>query len=340
MDFSLSDEQRLVQQEARVLLSRHASPEAARAWQRDGGRCPATLWRALQEAGWPAYGLPAAVGGLGADLEDIALLFEECGRALVPSLLRTTVAAGLLLGAADRAEVLRGRSAALVRGDVVLADGRLRGEVPFVVCGGEADLLVVAGGTWLAAVARDAPGVEVTPLPIWAGESIARVRFADAAVEATLLEGAAVAGLVDVAREREIVLLDAELLGGFARVLELTVEYVKGRVQFGRPIGAFQAVQHQCADMATGLEASRALVRQAAWRLARGLPAARAVAIAHAWTTSRFVAATLTAHQLHGGMGFVTEYPLHLYSNRAKAGEALLGTPAEHMDRLARARGL
>ncbi len=92
--------------------------------------------------------------------------------------------------------------------------------------------------------------------------------------------------------------------------------------------------------MATGLEASRALVRQAAWRLARGLPAAREVAIAHAWTTSRFVAATLTAHQLHGGMGFVTEYPLHLYSNRAKAGEVLLGTAAEHMDRLARARGL
>jgi alkylation response protein AidB-like acyl-CoA dehydrogenase len=358
MDFALTDEQRLVQEQARALLARHLPPEAARALRAAGGTCPPQLWRVLADAGWPGYGLPRAHGGLGADLLDLALLFEECGRALVPQRLRATVSTGLLLAEAGRTAEL----SALARGAQVaalaafepdagadfarlattLAGGRLRGEKRFVVAGAEADLFVVGArgdaGLVLALVPRSAAAA-VEPVPGWTGESLATVRFEGAAAT-VLAEGAAAARLLAAALARERVLLAAELLGGFARVVELTVEYVKGRVQFGRPIGAFQAVQHQCADMATALEASRALVRQAAWRLAHGLAAEREVAIALAWTGRRFTAATLAAHQLHGGMGFVTEYPLHLYSNRARAGEVLLGTHSEHLERIARARGL
>src|SRR5579875_1378372 len=102
MDFALTDEQRLVQEQARALLARHFPPAVARAQRAAGGACPAELWRVLAEAGWPGYGLPRAHGGLGADLVDLALLFEECGRALVPARLRATVSAGLLLAAAGR----------------------------------------------------------------------------------------------------------------------------------------------------------------------------------------------------------------------------------------------
>src|SRR5579875_3247237 len=336
MDFALTDEQRLVQEQARALLARHFPPAVARAQRAAGGACPAELWRVLAEAGWPGYGLPRAHGGLGADLVDLALLFEECGRALVPARLRATVSAGLLLAAAGRTAELpalaRGtRAAALAaiepaagvdpaRLATTLAGGRLGGEKRFVVAGAEADLFVVAArgaaGLALALVPRSA-AISVEPVPGWTGEPLATVRFAEAAGE-VLAEGPAAERLLAAALARERVLLAAELLGGFAHVVELTVEYVKGRVQFGRPIGAFQAVQHQCADMAT----------------------AREVAIALAWTARRFTAATLAAHQLHGGMGFVTEYPLHLYSNRARAGEVLLGTYAEHLERIARARGL
>jgi len=359
VDFALSDEQRLVQEQARALLARHLPADAVRAQRAAGGACPPELWRVLAAAGWPGYGLPRAHGGLGADLVDLALLFEECGRALAPARLRATVGAGLVLAAAGSAEELpalaRGARVATLAavepdaGDdparltAALAGGRLRGEKRFVVAGAEADLLVVAAraetGLALALVPRSAE-VAVEPVPGWTGEPLARVRFEAAAPAAILAEGAEAVRLLDAALARESVLLAAELVGGFARVVDLTVEYVKGRVQFGRPIGAFQAVQHQCADMATALEASRALVRQAAWRLAHGLPAEREVAIALAWTARRFTAATLTAHQLHGGTGFVTEYPLHLYSNRARAGEALLGPYARHLERIARARAL
>src|SRR5579885_2488944 len=230
MDFALTDEQRLVQEQARALLARHLPPAVARTQRAAGGACPAELWRVLAEAGWPGYGLPRAHGGLGADLVDLALLFEECGRALVPARLRATVSAGLLLAAAGRTAELpalaRGTQVAALaavepeagadpaRLTTTLAGGRLDGEKRFVVAGAEADVLVVA--------ARGAAGL----------------------------------------------------------------------------------------------------------------------ALALAGTARRFTAATLAAHQLHGGMGFVTEYPLHLYSNRARAGEVLLGTYGEHLERIARARGL
>jgi alkylation response protein AidB-like acyl-CoA dehydrogenase len=358
VDFALTDEQRLVQEQARALLARHLPPEVARAQRAAGGACPPELWRVLADAGWAGYGLPRAHGGLGADLVDLALLFEECGRALVPARLRATVSAGLLLAAAGRTAELpalaRGTQVAALaavepeagadpaRLTTMLSDGHVRGTKRFVVAGAEADLFVVAArgqpGLALALVPRSA-ATAVEPVPGWTGEPLATVRFEGAGGE-VLAEGSAAERLLAAALARERVLLAAELVGGFARVVELTVAYVKERVQFGRPIGSFQAVQHQCADMATALEASRALVRAAAWRLAHGLPAEREVAIALAWTARRFTAATLAAHQLHGGMGFVTEYPLHLYSNRARAGEVLLGTYAEHLERVARARGL
>ncbi len=371
MDFSLTDEQRLVQQQARELLERHAAPEAAREWQRRGGACPPELWARLAEAGWPGYAIPVDAGGLGADLVDLALLFEECGRAVVPGLLRSTTAVGLLLAAggspAQQAEHLRALARGALTATLAVAepdvlhdltrlgtvlsaagDGyRLRGEKRFVVAGVEADLLTVAaaaprGGLALALVPRTAPGVDVEPLPSWTGEALANVRFTDTPVstEALVGEPRDAEALLAGALVRETALLAAELLGGLARTVELTVGYVKERVQFGRPIGSFQAVQHMCADLATWLEASRALVYQAVWRLAQGLPAAREVAIAKAWTARRFKDATLTAHQLHGGMGFVTEYPLHLFSNRAKAGEALCGTHAVQMEHIAAAMGL
>jgi alkylation response protein AidB-like acyl-CoA dehydrogenase len=120
-------------------------------------------------------------------------------------------------------------------------------------------------------------------------------------------------------------LLCAEMVGGARRVLEMTVDYVKVREQFGRPIGSFQAVQHQVADMATKIEAGRWATYQAAWLLAEGMAAAREVAVAKAWCSRMYPWVTQVAHHLHGGAGIVLDHDLHLYSERAKGDQVRFG---------------
>jgi alkylation response protein AidB-like acyl-CoA dehydrogenase len=381
MDFRLSDEQRLLQREAREFLARHCPSAAVQAWRRDGVERPPELWRQMAALGWHGFAIAPEYGGLGADCLDLALLFEECGRALVPTSFASTVGAALAIAAYGPPAVCAPRLSAIARGEcsatlavveaeavydlarietaLVPCDGGyvVRGKKSFVEAGADADLWVVAarrssadragvGSLALALVERGAFGVHLEPLTTFSGDPAVALRLEDVRVAAAdvleapragrgATDGAAVdygIAAFDDVRLRLTTLLCAEMVGGFGRVLELTTNYVKTRTQFGRPIGSFQAVQHALADMAIALEGARYATYQAAWRLARGLPADREVAIAKAWTSPAYARATLTAHQLHGGMGFVTEYPLHLYSGRAKACETKLGGPDHHLD--------
>ena len=165
-------------------------------------------------------------------------------------------------------------------------------------------------------VPRATPGVRAVPCASFAGDPQAEVEFDAVAIQRDWVLGRE--GLASV-KERMATLLCADMTGGLERVLELTAAYVKGREQFGRPIGSFQAVQHALADMATTLEGARYATYQAAWRLQQGLPAAREVAIAQAWTGPAYKNATLTAHQLHGGMGVSDELNVAHYGRRLAA---------------------
>jgi alkylation response protein AidB-like acyl-CoA dehydrogenase len=371
MELHLSDEQRLLRDEARDFLARHCGPADVERWRREGIARPAELWKRLADLGWLGFAIAEADGGLGADLLDLALLHEACGRALVPALFAATTSAALAIAAggsgAQRARhlpaIARGEATAtlaVTEPDALYDLDRVattigRGDGGYVVagrkwlieCGGDANLLVVlarsagagteGGGFQLVVVPRATAGVRVTRVASFGDHPAADIELADVRVprEAVLEAPGGARAILDGALLRSTMLVCAEMVGGLGRVLELTTEYVKGREQFGRPIGSFQAVQHALADMATALEGARYATYQAAWRLARGLPAAREVAIAKAWTSPAYKQATLTAHQLHGGMGFVTEYPLHLYSNHAKACEARLGSPDRHLATIA-----
>jgi len=372
----LSDEQRLLCDEARDFLARHCSPADVLRWQREGVVRPADLWKRMADLGWLGLGISEADGGLGADFFDLALLHQACGRALVPTLFAATTGAALAIAAGGSA-AQRGRYLpAIARGDTTatlavaepdavydldrMAAALTRREGGYVLAGrkalieggGDADLLVVAarspgagparGGLALVVVPRATAGVRVTRVATFGDHPAADLELADVAIDAEAVLDAArdARATLDDVLLRRTVLACAEMVGGLERVLELTAEYVKGREQFGRPIGSFQAVQHALADMATALEGARYATYQAAWRLARQLPAAREVAVAKAWTSPAYKQATLTAHQLHGGMGFVTEYPLHLYSNHAKACEARFGAADRHLEIVAAALGL
>jgi alkylation response protein AidB-like acyl-CoA dehydrogenase len=365
MDFALSDEQRMLQRQARAVLGDHCKAAAVREWLRGGVARPPDLWRRVAELGWFGLAVPTEHGGLGAGFLDLVLLHEICGRALMPTLFRTSTWATLaILGTADVAGAARYRPA-IVRGEqsatVALSEGHavhepdhiktlvtesargiaLTGCKSFVENGADADWLVVSarrGSTpgapvVLVVVPRTARGVSTEASPSLAGDAQAEVLFDAVAVEPDdVLDGSG----LETATERMATLLCADMVGGFGRVVELTTDYVKQREQFGRAIGSFQAVQHALADMAASLEGARWATYQAAWRLERGYPAAKEIAVAQAWTAPAYKTATLTAHQLHGGMGFVTEYDLYLYSNRAKAYESRLGGADRHLERVAR----
>ena len=123
-----------------------------------------------------------------------------------------------------------------------------------------------------------------------------------------------------------------EMSGGAEAVLDMTVEYVKNRVQFGRPVGSFQAVQHHCANMATDVEGIRLTAYQAAWRISDGQPAAQEVALAKAWVSDAYQRVCELAHQCHGAIGFTQEHNLQLYTRRARMQETAYGNANYHRE--------
>jgi len=134
--------------------------------------------------------------------------------------------------------------------------------------------------------------------------------------------------------DKAAVAICAEMVGGAERVLDLTLTYAKERMAFGHPIGAFQSVQHRCADMLMDLESSRYVMYQAAWRLSEGIPATREVAIAKSWASQAYRRIVTSAHQIHGAVGFTEDHVLHWYTRRAKAREFSFGDTNFHLNRL------
>jgi alkylation response protein AidB-like acyl-CoA dehydrogenase len=355
MDLRLTDEQEQLQSWARRVLERTWRPADVRRTRRPAGsgHDPA-LWEAMASLGWLGLPFDVRIGGSGGTLLDLAVVRHEAGRALVPTTLASTLEAALLLdragGDALRRSVLPsvvagrqlltvarrdeagGTTTASVAGDEVVVHGT-KAFVPNAVT---ADDLVVAarlageGDGWVALVVvpTTAAGVIVEPLATSAGDAQDVVHFEQVRVPRTHLVTDRGRALDRI--ERDATALDTiDAVGGARAVLDMTVEYVGQRSQFGRPIGSFQAVQHHVADMATAVDAAELAAWQAVWACDRDdLGATRAVAIAAVAAADSYLAVTLTAHQLHGGIGFATDHDLHLWSDRAVA--AAVGRRSRH----------
>ena len=130
------------------------------------------------------------------------------------------------------------------------------------------------------------------------------------------------------------------MVGNSQQVLDIAVEYAKNRVQFGRPIGSFQAIQHHCANMATDVDGSRFITYQAAWRLSEGLECDREVSMAKAWVSEACRRVAALGHQVHGGIGFTKEHDMQLFFRRAKQAELFFGDADYHKEKVADAIGL
>jgi alkylation response protein AidB-like acyl-CoA dehydrogenase len=344
MDFSFNPDQEELRGFLRAFLERHATSRQVREAAEDDGFAAAQWRRLTGEMELTGLAIDADRGGAGASFVEVGIALEELGRTLLPVPYLPTVVAAAVLGEAsggagdDLLERIAGGAPAAVAlgagselagapaGEAILVEG----SVAQVVEGARAELLVLAveleGEPALVAVEAGVPGLEVEPLmTLDQTRRQAGVRLADVPARRLSAPGA---GAEAVARARDLlgVALAAESVGAAASCLEATIAYLGERVQFGRPIGSFQALKHRCADLAAELEAARSTAYYATWAVDGARHELPVVApLARAVCGAAFVRIAAESIQLHGGIGFTWEHDAHLYLKRAKAGELLAG---------------
>jgi len=352
VEFALGDDQLALQGSIREFLADRYPVERVAEIADRAGWDPAS-WREVAELGWTGISAPEADGGLGMGFLEEMIAFEQLGRAVFPGPFFSSVALALpaLAGAPDlRKAVIGGDRAATLAGAgedprdlTVRAEGeRLRGASMFVPDLGSCDLVVVAAsgddGPSLWSVDRDGEGVSWEGLPtVDTTRRLGRIEL-EAAPARLLAAGEEAAGLLDGIRDRALASLAAEAVGVASAALDRSVQYAGSREQFGRPIGVYQAVSHGLADAYVEVESARSLAYWAGWAVAGGADeASTAAAAAKAHASEAAVDACERAIQVHGGIGFTWEHPLHRYYRRALWIAAFMGGPAHHRERVAAA---
>ena len=301
-------------------------------------------WAVLVDAGWTGLEVPDELGGAGATFGETAVILDQIGRAAgVNDYLGCAVlAVGALnlLQPNDLRNQLLGSVASgdgrlvTVTGDFTVDSGRLSGHAAFVPDVVGADRLLVLTGAGAALVA--AADVTVTAQPaVDETRHLATVTAEAATVDEVLPFIADPAAGMTRIRERAEVAIACDSLGIAEQMLTATVEYVKVRHQFGRPIGSFQAVKHACADMLVAIEVSRQLVAEAVAAVSDNTDAGVAAAMAKSYTCSAAVDVAGKAMQLHGGIGYTWESGIHTYLKRAALNRSLFGSPAAQRKKLA-----
>ena len=308
----MSEERDLLRDTVAALVEKHASPEAVRKAAASEKGYDETLWKMLcEQVGAAALIVPEELGGAGGELADAAVVLEELGKGLVPTpLLGTTLAEVALLSVSEPDEDLLGG----------LAEGTSIGTVVFdagyVLNGNVADIVIAADGDtlthWTSFTTTPAVSMDITrPL---------------AAVDATETAPlGADPGVADVAA----ILLAVEQVGAASRCLDLTVQYTKDRVQFGRPIGSFQALKHRMADLYVAVQSAKAVVDEAVTD-----PSPTSAALARLAASEAFSKVAAEAVQMHGGIAITWESDIQLYFKRAHNSAQLLGPPREQLRQL------
>jgi alkylation response protein AidB-like acyl-CoA dehydrogenase len=352
MNFALSDEQERLAATARAQLARTCPPARVREIMATPAGHDPTLHRSLAAAGWTGVFVPAAAGGAGLTMLDAAVLLGEMGRAVVPGPFLVSQIAAVTALRAIRSRHAGEWLSRLATGDAIATvalddsirakrvrggEHRLDGHARFVDYAHMADVVLVAAhGGHLFAVPRATRGVTATPLvTVDETRRPCELRLRGVRLPATASLGRVPAAIAR-ARDAAAVAVAADSLGGAERALELAVEYVKVREQFGRAVGSFQAVQHMAAEAVARIEPARALLWYAAWAFdARPREAPLAAAMAKARCTDVFRDVARTAIEMHGGIGFTWEHDIHLYWKRALANWSAFGDAHAHRARVA-----
>ncbi len=352
LDLTFNEEQEMLREMVRGLCSEFASPESVRAMEDDPTGYSADFWKQLADLDLIGLLVPTEDGGSGMSLLEGAVLYEEFGRALAPTphFVSAVLSANALVraGSADQksrvlADIVSGNAicttawlepdrgfgpkgvslTAAADGDGFVLNGT-KWHVPFAAA---ADHLLVLARTGdgetdidLFLVARTAPGVSLEQYKTISSDTQFAVTFDGVRVAAADRIGAAGTGWAtwsDVMLDG-MILMAATAVGGAKYALEITVQYAKDRVQFDKPLGAFQAISHYLADASTAVDGAEILMHEAAWARANGKPADRLAPMAKLFACNTFRDVTAMAQQVFGGVGFTLEYDIQLYFRRAK----------------------
>ena len=377
MEFSLREETKMLKSNAeKFMKEKSPSSFVKNILKEEKGFSPA-LWKEMADLGWLGLIHGEAYGGSGGDFFDLFVLFEEMGKAVLPSpFFCSAVFAGLLIQGAGDDRLRKKYLPGILQGKRILTVGlrneqgvydypdpdlvaqetgegsyRIKGTRLLVPYAHVADEILVCArlrkgsgsfGPTLFKTKNKGPGVQVVPLNTLTEEKQFAVTYTDFAAAPQDLVGSPGKGAeyVEKIMPRLIALKCGEMVGGLSKVVDMTVDYVKQRVQFGKPLGALQVVQHTCADLTTFLDTARLIAYQAASLLSAGLPCAKEVAMAKAWCSDVYKRGTQMAHQMHGGIGFTEEHDLHLYYKHAKAAELEFGDSWHHRQKVAEEMGL
>ncbi|MGA2464512.1 MAG: acyl-CoA dehydrogenase family protein [Thermodesulfobacteriota bacterium] len=357
MEFSLSEEQNILKNEVRRFLQNECPTELVKEMIEDEKGYSPILWKKMADLGWMGVFFEEKYGGTSGTFLDLSIILEEMGRALLPGPFFSTVALGgvTLMQSAD--EKLKQRFLpSVANGNNILTlaltemEGSysiseiesgaerkgsnyvLNGKKMFVPDAHIADYILFpartdANGISLFVVDAKSKGIDITPLVSLNLQKQSEVLFTDVytpgenLVEKTGQGG----GLIEDLWPLAVAAKCSEMLGAMQRVFEMTLDYAQKRQQFGRPLSAFQIIQHYLADMAIGLECSKFMTYQAAWKVSQGLPSRKEVAMAKAWSSDALKKIATMAHQIHGGIGFTKDQDLYLYFQYAKASEVTFG---------------
>ena len=334
MNFDFNDEQREIKSTAHDFLGSRFKPETVRELAERESPYDDALWKQMCELGWPGIAIAEEYGGLGLGIVELVILQEELGYVCAPSPLISNAVAGLMIEGAGSDE----QKSRWLPG---IASGEARGAAAMSF--EESPIVGAAGGSSVIAITDDDGGhlLETSAATLERLDLIdtTRAYFRVSGDGGDPLQGGPEASLAAI--DRATVALSAELVGVAQRALDMAVEYAKEREQFGRPIGAYQAVSHRCAEMLWAVEEARSLLYYAAWCAdaePETLPLAASMASARASDAATSV--THDAIQVLGGIGFTWEHDVHFFLKRARVVAQLLGSAGMHRGRVAELVGL
>jgi alkylation response protein AidB-like acyl-CoA dehydrogenase len=377
MDFNFTEHQNMLRDEARRFLTKECPKTKIKELEKNAKGYDPEIWRRMAEMGWMGLVLPDEYEGLNADFIDLMVLMEEMGRNILPGPFFTTVALSALPileygNDAQKAEYLApisrgekiwtlamtessgGYDASAMKTGTKLEDGEfvLNGEKMFVPYAEAAGYLLVIArtakgrapekGLTFFIVDAKSPGVSIETIPTFTGERQCKVNFKDVKIPRENVLGKVGQGwdIAEHTMRKATVLKCAEVSGACQAVLDISNTYAKERLQFDKPIGSFQVIQHKLVDMLIDVEGLQYLVYQAAWLLSMGAPCDLQIAMTKARANEVYRSVALSGVKIHGAIGFTMDHDIGLYYRRVLGAASFLGDTDFHLEKVAEAIGL
>jgi len=375
MDLRFTEQQEILKKSARDFLAKECPKAKTRELEKDAKGYDPALWQKMAELGWLGFNIPEDYEGMGYSFEDLTMHIEEVGKNILPGPYISTVVNTFAIVAEGSDEQKKDLLPKISNGNCILTlawledsglfdasgiamkavkkgDGyTLNGTKLFVDSAHVANQMIVVArtkdgtgedGITLFLVDAKAAGIKTEVIPTIGHDHLCEVTFKDVAVAAKNVLGKVDKGwaIVQMLIRKGSILKSAESLGGLQAVVDMTVAYSKERVQYDRPIGAFQALQHKMSDMWINLGTSKYLLYEAAWLESEGQPSSKEASMVKAYVNEAYKQVTSLGVKLHGGIGTSSDHDVSLYYRRAKAADTVYGSTDYHRELVAQKIGM